>query len=194
MLAWVQNMGKKRRRTVGDLGNGRSSGGGGASDMLPKAITAAVVLLVGDSMPSQLLTLASRPQCSALVCILCRRIIDDLHAMQLLVVAGMTWRHHFDGAASTTADSAATDRPLAGSSTRGKPGQPKVYTYSIERQLEHSPEAFTQGLEFDRSCQRNEAGTEECTDVLWESTGDWRSPCSLTCHMCVCDLDPGGQH
>lgn len=44
MLAWVQTMGKKRRRAAGDsLGNGRS---GAAGDVLPKAITVAVALLV----------------------------------------------------------------------------------------------------------------------------------------------------
>lgn len=71
-------------------------------------------------------------------------------------------------------DSAGKDTSLpatAGASGRGRLGEPRVYAYSIERELDHSPEAFTQGLEFDRSCQRNDVGKEECTDILWESTG-----------------------
>lgn len=102
------------------------------------------------------------------------------HASQLLVAAGMTWQHHFSSAARITAEAAAPDRLQASRTVRGKPRQPKVYTYSIERQLDHSPEAFTQGLEFDRSCQRNDAGTEECTDVLWESTGILKEACQGT--------------
>jgi hypothetical protein len=92
----------------------------------------------------------------------------------VLAIVGLAWRHHSVAAQPSVKDSAGKDTPLAakaGASVRGRPGKPRVYTYSIERELDHSPEAFTQGLEFDRSCQRNDVGKEECTDILWESTG-----------------------
>jgi hypothetical protein len=43
MLTWLQQMGKKRRRPAGAADNGHGTGGG---ELLPKAITALVVLLV----------------------------------------------------------------------------------------------------------------------------------------------------
>lgn len=180
MLAWLQHMGKKRRRPVGSVDNGR---GGGGIDLLPKAISAAVVLLVSDSIS---ILMRCKHALNA-------QFAQDLtHSLllhpQLLIVAGMAWRHHSAAAQPAVKDSAARDGPLAataGSSIRGKAGQPRVYTYSIERELEHSPEAFTQGLEFDRSCQRNAVGTEECTDVLWESTGAANARCSLICIAAV---------
>ena len=45
MLAWLQHMGKKRRRPAGALDNGRGSG---SSELLPKATAAIAVLLVGN--------------------------------------------------------------------------------------------------------------------------------------------------
>lgn len=68
---------------------------------------------------------------------------------QLLVIAGMAWRHHSATAQPVVKDSAARDGPsaaTAGGSIRGKTGPPQVYTYSIEREVDHSPEAFTQVL------------------------------------------------
>lgn len=50
--------------------------------------------------------------------------------------------------------------------------EPKVYGYSIAAEFEHSPEAFTQGLEFDRACSTPAGGgAKVCEDVYWESTG-----------------------
>jgi hypothetical protein len=96
----------------------------------------------------------------------------------------MTWRHHSVAAQPSAKVSPAKHANMAataGASGRGKATDPRVYTYSIERELDHSPEAFTQGLEFDRSCQRNAVGTEECTDILWESTGVVKEPASCGC-------------
>lgn len=62
----------------------------------------------------------------------------------------------------------ATADPAAGAA----PGEPLIYQYTIERELDHSPEAFTQGLEFDRSCHKDAQGKRQCEDVLWESTGE----------------------
>lgn len=49
---------------------------------------------------------------------------------------------------------------------------PEVYGYKIAAEFKHSPEAFTQGLEFDRACSTPAGGgTKICEDVYWESTG-----------------------
>lgn len=52
-------------------------------------------------------------------------------------------------------------------------GQPKLYGYTITRELPHQQEAFTQGLEFERRCAPKAAGEKKgrCRDILWESTG-----------------------
>ena len=47
--------------------------------------------------------------------------------------------------------------------------QPRLQTYHIARVLPHDPDAFTQGLEFDKICDNS---TGDCKDVFWESTGD----------------------
>jgi hypothetical protein len=110
----------------------------------------------------------------------------------VLVVASVAWRHHSVAAQPSARKSAGKHGDLvatAGVTGRGKLGKPRVYTYSIERELDHSPEAFTQGLEFDRSCKRDDVGREECTDILWESTGAVTAiwPCSLMqgCFICA---------
>lgn len=47
--------------------------------------------------------------------------------------------------------------------------QPTVHGFKVVRELPHDPLAFTQGLEFGRSCPDGASGA--CADVLWESTG-----------------------
>ena len=48
----------------------------------------------------------------------------------------------------------------------GASDAPAVYTYTLVAEFPHDPQAFTQGLQFDRAC-----GGGSCRDVLWESTG-----------------------
>ena len=49
----------------------------------------------------------------------------------------------------------------------GSRKQPRLHSYDIKAVYPHNPNAFTQGLEFEKLC--NPPGN--CTDVLWESTG-----------------------
>lgn len=58
------------------------------------------------------------------------------------------------------------------SSVAARPRVPAVYGYSIVAEFKHSPEAFTQGLEFDQACSTPAGrGGVLCEDVYWESTG-----------------------
>mmetsp|Transcript_27745 Transcript_27745/g.70722 ORF Transcript_27745/g.70722 Transcript_27745/m.70722 type:complete len:285 (-) Transcript_27745:299-1153(-) len=45
---------------------------------------------------------------------------------------------------------------------------PKIAGYSVIAEYPHDPQAFTQGIQFDRSCDND---SKECCDVFWESTG-----------------------
>lgn len=47
--------------------------------------------------------------------------------------------------------------------------QPRLQSYQITNVFPHDPNAFTQGLEYDELC---DSSSRNCTDVLWESTGD----------------------
>lgn len=56
-------------------------------------------------------------------------------------------------------------------------GGPRLYGYKVAATFPHDPQAFTQGLEYDRVCS-GAAGEEQCDDVFWESTGvHWRHCC-----------------
>ena len=53
----------------------------------------------------------------------------------------------------------------------GSPGGgPRLYGYKVAATFPHDPQAFTQGLEYDRVCS-GAGGKQRCDDVLWESTG-----------------------
>lgn len=54
--------------------------------------------------------------------------------------------------------------------------QPRLQSYQITNAFPHDPEAFTQGLEYDEICDES---SENCTDVLWESTGKFLFHSSL---------------
>ena len=111
-----------------------------------------------------------------------------LTSIQLLVVAAMLWWRSGGGVASAAAGTASSTtraprKGLTGVSGRplikgpaGSADVPLVYGYALERKYDHSPEAFTQGLEFDRSCRQAAGGKQECEDVLWESTGKTNEP------------------
>ena len=60
----------------------------------------------------------------------------------------------------------------SGGGDRSQDGQagPELLTYKVVNEFPHDPEAFTQGLQFDRAC---EGDGSSCKDVLWESTGGW---------------------
>ncbi|GAB4818412.1 hypothetical protein N2152v2_005458 [Parachlorella kessleri] len=45
---------------------------------------------------------------------------------------------------------------------------PELLTYKVVQEFPHDPEAFTQGLQYDRACA---ADGFSCKDILWESTG-----------------------
>lgn len=45
---------------------------------------------------------------------------------------------------------------------------PIFYQYEVVAELLHDSEAFLQGLEYDQIC---EAGSNQCQDIFWESTG-----------------------
>lgn len=46
---------------------------------------------------------------------------------------------------------------------------PEVFRYRIVSEHWHDPKAFTQGLEYGRTCSKQ----GNCTDFFWESTGGW---------------------
>lgn len=48
---------------------------------------------------------------------------------------------------------------------------PTILTYSKVAEYPHDPDAFTQGLEYDRSCKTDSSSVEKCSDIFWESTG-----------------------
>lgn len=49
-------------------------------------------------------------------------------------------------------------------------GKPDLYSFEVVAEYPHDPKAFTQGLVFDRRC---DGAGGECTDILWESTGNY---------------------
>ena len=49
----------------------------------------------------------------------------------------------------------------------GSRKQTKVHSFEIKATYPHNPNAFTQGLEYEKIC----TSTDNCTEVLWESTG-----------------------
>jgi hypothetical protein len=71
------------------------------------------------------------------------------------------------------------------SSVAARPRVPAVYGYSIVAEFKHSPEAFTQGLEFDQACSTPAGrGGVLCEDVYWESTGqEPRCNCNHSCNQ-----------
>lgn len=109
-----------------------------------------------------------------------------LSAAQTLVVVGMVWRRHSAGLATVSTQPPAAHRSTkaaSGTAPGGGQQEPLIYQYTIERELEHSPEAFTQGLEFDRSCHKDGGAKQKCEDVLWESTGKGsRHSCAVRRH------------
>lgn len=50
-------------------------------------------------------------------------------------------------------------------------GQPNLFTYNVVAEYPHDPEAFTQGLEFERRCKDKPSPASACRNILWESTG-----------------------
>lgn len=46
--------------------------------------------------------------------------------------------------------------------------QPRLHSYDIKAVYPHNPNAFTQGLEYEKLC----FSAANCTDILWESTGN----------------------
>ena len=48
---------------------------------------------------------------------------------------------------------------------------PRLQSYQITKIYPHDPDAFTQGLEYDQLCNN---ATGDCTDALWESTGEFK--------------------
>ena len=50
----------------------------------------------------------------------------------------------------------------------GSRKQPRLHSYDIKAVYPHNPNAFTQGLEYEKLC----SPTGNCTDILWESTGE----------------------
>ena len=49
----------------------------------------------------------------------------------------------------------------------GDPQATQLYDYKVVKEYPHDPDAFTQGLEFDRRCDSG----NYCRDIFWESTG-----------------------
>jgi len=50
----------------------------------------------------------------------------------------------------------------------------EYYSFEIVKAYPHDHTAFTQGLEYEYSCKRQEFGHGmKCQDILWESTGMW---------------------
>jgi hypothetical protein len=64
-----------------------------------------------------------------------------------------------DGSTGSDAGSGAVTNG-GGGSTAAQP--PKVYTYKVVKEFPHDPEAFTQGLQYDRLCQDKQGGKQEC--------------------------------
>ncbi|MEW5318612.1 MAG: hypothetical protein WDW38_009822 [Sanguina aurantia] len=54
------------------------------------------------------------------------------------------------------------------SETPVDPSQPLLWSYDTVAEYPHDPNAFTQGLTFDRECSDS---SQQCFDVFWESTG-----------------------
>lgn len=84
--------------------------------------------------------------------------------------AGLTSSRH-GGRPSSQRNAAASGQRGVRSTTSG---QPDLYGYRVVREFPHQPDAFTQGLEFERRCEQTSADGKagQCRDVLWESTGD----------------------
>ena len=65
-----------------------------------------------------------------------------------------------DAGGSTGTDNGSGAGTNGGGSTAAQP--PKVYTYKVVKDFPHDPEAFTQGLQYDRLCQDKQGGKQEC--------------------------------
>ena len=88
---------------------------------------------------------------------------------------------HVDGSGSE-GSGAARVRPAGEATASGGAQQqqqqqrrrPQLFGFRILREYPHDPRAFTQGLEFDRHCDKKGGGEQQrraCREVLWESTG-----------------------
>lgn len=50
-------------------------------------------------------------------------------------------------------------------------GQPNLYTYEVIRELPHDRTAYTQGLQYEKICDRDDGSESSCREIMWESTG-----------------------